>query len=185
MGSGGTSQALGDTLSCVFVLLGTRGCRGQGVCCERLLREMRFSNYLRTQSFPEDDGDGNKLPEEPGLSGSPGMRPPPQSLTLTLRKQQQWGQARTARRHPPSVSGLHLASEEQGGRAQTQSPSQLYEPGQSSDLCPDMSDDRVSLSLPELFWVQVNEAGGWGVHPIPHSTPPPHPPHTRQRVQKC
>ena len=34
------------------------------MCFERLLREMRFSNYLRTQSFPEDDGDGNKLPAE-------------------------------------------------------------------------------------------------------------------------
>ena len=89
------------------------------MCFERLLGEMRFSNYLRTQSFPEDDGDGNKLPEEPGLSGSPGMRPPPQFLTLTLRKQQQWCQNRTARQHPPSVSGLHLVSEEQGGRVQT------------------------------------------------------------------
>lgn len=93
----------------------TQGWRGQGVCFKRLLREMRFSNYLRTQSFPEDDGDGNKLPEEPGLSGSPGMLPPRQSLTRLLRQQWQWCQNGTARRHPPSASGLHLASEEQGG----------------------------------------------------------------------
>lgn len=89
------------------------------MCFERLLREMRFSNYLRTQSFPEDDGDGNKLPEEPGLSGSPGMLPPPQSLTRLLRQQWQWCQNGTARRHPPCASGFHLVSEEQGGRVQT------------------------------------------------------------------
>ena len=71
---------------------------------------MRFSNYLRTQSFPEDDGGGNKLPEEPGLSGSPGMRTPPQSLTPLLRKQRQCYQNHTA-----SGSGLHLVSEEPGG----------------------------------------------------------------------